>query len=120
VLRGCRRVLKPGGRLVFTVVATTNADTPPPANVLDDFVSPVSDYLPLVEAAGFTSIEHSDITEAFHTIMLLWLETAADLETDLRSALGDEVYDDKLQSRQETLRATEAGDLRRLLFSATA
>jgi SAM-dependent methyltransferase len=120
VLRGCKRILKPGGRLVFTVVATTDASTIPPDDVLDDFVSPADDYLPLVEAAGFTSIEHSDITDAFHTIMLVWLEVVADLEDDLRSALGDDVFDDKLASRRDTLVATEAGELRRLLFTATA
>jgi hypothetical protein len=106
--------------MAFTVVATVDASISSPVDVLDDFVSPADDYLPLVEAAGFTSIELSDITDAFHTIMLRWLEAAMDLETDLRIALGDDVFEDKLASRKETLRETEAGDLRRLLFTATA
>ena len=102
--------------MAFTVVATPDASI----SVPDDFVSPADDYLPLVQTAGFSSIEHSDITDAFHTIMLLWLEAAADLEADLRSVLGDDVFDDKLASRRETLEATEAGELLRLLFTATA
>jgi hypothetical protein len=120
VLRGCKRILKPGGRMVFTVVATVDASISAPDDILDDFVSSADVYLPLVEAAGFTAIEHSDITDAFHTIMLRWLEAVADLEVDLRSALGDDVFSDKLDSRKETLAATEAGELLRLLFTATA
>lgn len=120
MLRGCKRILKPGGRLAFTVVATVDEATPAPDDVLDDFVTPATDYLPLVETAGFTEIEHSDITDAFHAIMVRWLEAAADLEDDLRTALGDDVFSDKLKSRRESLEANKAGNLLRLLFTATA
>jgi hypothetical protein len=106
--------------LAFTVVATVDATVSAPDDILDDFVSPAGDYMPLVEACGFTAIEHSDITDAFLAIMRRWLEAAADLEDGLRSALGDDVFNDKLKSRKESLEATEAGDLLRLLFTATA
>ena len=88
--------------------------------LLDDFVTPAGDYLPLVEAARFDRIESSDITDEFLRMAVLWLEVAADLEGDLRTVMGDEVFDDKLASRIETRGAIEAGDLQRLLFTATA
>lgn len=102
------------------MVATADDTVEPPSAALDDFVTPVGDYLPLVEAALFTSIESSDITDEFLRMATLWLEVVADLERDLRKVIGDDVFDDKLESRLQTRDAIQAGDLRRLLFTATA
>ena len=120
MLRGCKRVLKPGGRLAFFVVATDDSAPVAPTDSYDGFVTEASGYRPIVEEAGFRSIESSDVTDAFLSMSLRWLAVAADLEDDLRSALGHDVFDDKLQSREETRDAIESGELRRLLFTATA
>jgi hypothetical protein len=84
------------------------------------FVTEADGYMPMVEEAGFHSIEWSEITDGFHTMALRWLEVAQDLEHDLRSGLGDDVFEDKLQSRMDTKGAIEAGEIKRLLFTATA
>jgi hypothetical protein len=120
VLRGCKRVLKQGGRLAFSVVSTADDSPSDAAEGFGGFVTESSGYTPIVEKAGFRSIECSNVTEEFHTMSLRWLSVAADLEDDLRSALGDDVFDDKLQSRKDTLDAIESGELQRLLFTATA
>ena len=120
MLRGCRRVLKSGGRLAFSVVATVDSTVVAPTDSFDGFVTEGSGYQPIVDEAGFRSIESSDVTDAFYAMSLRWLEVAADLEDDLRSALGDDVFDDKLQSRRDTRDAIESGELQRLLFTATA
>ena len=120
MLRGCKRVLKPGGRLAFFVVATVDSTTVAPTGSFDGFVTEASGYQPIVEEAGFRSIECSDVTEAFQSMSLRWLTVAADLEDDLRSALGNDVFDDKLQSRKDTRDAIDSGELQRLLFTATA
>ena len=120
MLRGCKRVLKPGGRLAFFVVATVDSSTVAPTDSFDGFVTEASGYRPIVEEAGFRSIECSDVTEAFKSMSHRWLAVAADLEDDLRSALGNDVFADKLQSRKDTRDAIESGELLRLLFTATA
>lgn len=120
MLSGCKRILRPGGRLAFTIVATTDGSVPAIADGFDDFVQPGDVYLPLVEQAGFQAIEESDITQAFGAMAARWVEVAEDLEDDLRSVLGADVFDAKLLNRIETRDAIESGDLRRLLFTATA
>jgi hypothetical protein len=120
VLRGCKRVLKQGGRLAFSVVSTADAAPSDAGDGFGGFVTESSGYTPIVEKAGFRSIECSDVTKEFHTMSLRWLAVAADLEDSLRSALGEDVFDDKLQSREDTRDAIESGELQRLLITATA
>lgn len=120
MLSGCKRILRPGGRLAFTIVATVEGTAAALSDGFDDFVTPGEAYRPLIVQAGFEAIEESDVTEQFGAMATKWLEVAADLEGDLRSVLGDDVFEGKLQSRLETRDAIEAGELRRLLFTARA
>ncbi len=119
-MRASRRVLRPGGRLAFSVVATVDPPAPLAADAFGDFVSPAPIHVPMVERAGFHEVEETDITAAFHSTAVRWLTAAAELEKDLRSALGDRVFEEKLASRQGTFDAIESGDLCRLLITAMA
>lgn len=118
MLRASKRVLRPGGRLAFTVVATVDSPAPPATDASDGFILPAPIHLPMVERAGFHDVEETDITAAFHSTAVRWLTAAAELEEDLRSALGDRVFEEKLASRRGTFDAIESGDLCRLLITA--
>jgi hypothetical protein len=119
VLRASKRVLKAGGKMVFTVIGTIDDSSSPPGN-FDGYVTPAPDYEPMMRQAGFNHLTQADVTPAFHATALRWLTAASDLEADLREVLGDQGYDDKVASRTETFDAIEAGDIRRLLITAVA
>lgn len=113
-------MLKPGGKLVFTVIGTVENVDLEHLGSFDAFMSPARDYFAMVTKAGFTDVRESDVTAAFRATAVRWLSAAADLDDDLRSVLGDTSWDDKLTSRRDTFDAIEAGEIRRLLISATA
>ncbi|NHZ70865.1 MAG: hypothetical protein GWP18_04420, partial [Proteobacteria bacterium] len=49
-----------------------------------------------------------------------WLEAIAELEPELRRALGDQVFVDKVASRRDAFEQLQDGALGRTLYSATA
>ncbi len=114
-------MLRTRGRLVFDVVdvprGVIESGIP-----LDDygFVATETPYEVLLEKAGFTDIEVEDTTAGYISVATRWLEAIADLEPDLRRALGDQVFVDKVASRREAFEQLQDGTLGRTLYSATA
>lgn len=106
--------------MVFTVIGTVDGEASPPIGTFDTFMAPAADYFAMVQNAGFEDVRQSDVTGAFMATAVRWLEAAAELDNDLRSVLGDAVMDEKLASRRDTFAALEAGEICRLLISATA
>jgi len=121
VLRACRRVLTESGRLVFSVVSVPEGVVSSGVS-LDayEFVATETPYVDLLSAAGFMDVSVEDTTDAYMTIARDWLDAVDDLETDLRLALGDAIFDDKVASRLAGFIQLEAGELGRTLYSATA
>ncbi|GMQ99178.1 MAG: hypothetical protein BMS9Abin17_1748 [Acidimicrobiia bacterium] len=121
MLRACRRVLTESGRLVFSVVSVPEGVVSSGVS-LDayEFVATGTPYVDMLTAAGFVDIHAEDATDAYMTIAKAWLDAIEDLEVDLRRALGDSIFDDKVSSRRAGLVQLEAGELGRTLFSATA
>jgi hypothetical protein len=119
VLRACKRVLIPGGRLAFDVVVVPGAISG--HDGLDDdygFVATAIPYVELIARAGFTDIGSRDTTMEYLEVAGRWLEAARELETELRSAVGDEIFDDKYQSRADSYEMIKAGELGRTLYWA--
>ena len=120
MLRACRRVLVPGGRLVFDVVTV-----PESLSGRDDldgdygFVATAVPYLELLSQAGFSDIGSEDTTSGYLEVAGRWLEAGRDLEPELRMAMGDEAFDDKLSSRIASYEMIESGELGRTLYWAT-
>jgi len=85
-----------------------------------EFVETDVPYVDLLAAAGFVDIQIEDATDEYMTIAKAWLDAVEDLEKDLRRALGDSVFDDKVASRRAGFAQLEAGELSRTLYSATA
>jgi len=121
VLRACKRVLTESGRLVFSVVSVPEGvvSSGVPLDAYE-FVASGMPYVDLLTAAGFVDLEVEDATDAYMTIAKAWLDAVEDLEVDLRRALGDSIFDDKVASRRAGFAQLEAGELGRTLYSATA
>jgi hypothetical protein len=119
VLRACERVLVPGGRLVFDVVSVPEAFDD--HDGLEDdygFVATAVPYVKLLAQAGFTDISSRDTTLEYREVAGRWLAAARDLETELRSAVGDEIFEEKYESRAVSYEMIEAGELGRTLYWA--
>jgi len=109
------------GRLVFSVVSVPEGvvSSGVPLDAYE-FVATEAPYVDLLTAAGFVDVVVEDTTDAYMTIARDWLDAVDDLEVDLRLALGDSIFDDKVASRRAGLMQLEAGELGRTLYSATA
>ncbi len=77
-------------------------------------------YGELVEQAGFDDIEELDVTAAYRATAVKRQEATVELESGLRAALGDEVYEERRANRTASLAAIEAGELGRTRFVARA
>lgn len=124
MLRACRRVLRPGGRLAFGVISVRPGA---PEDVKGDaekgrawFVDTPRPYRELLHEAGFTDVLEHDVTGDYRRILAAWIRETERLEPELRGVLGDEVVDQKMNDRRSSLAAVDAGVYARAVFSASA
>jgi len=73
----------------------------------------------LMESAGFTEIEVTDVTADFIETTQSWFDAFAASEHELRPLCCDQ-FDDRQQGRRDMIVGTGEGLLQRLLVSATA
>jgi hypothetical protein len=119
VLRACKRVLVPGGRLVFDVVVVPDTLSDHDDDEDDyGFVATAVPYVELLAQAGFVEIGSRDTTLEYLEVAGRWLVAARELETELRTAVGDEIFDDKYESRAVSYEMIKAGELGRTLYWA--
>ncbi|MEV6560088.1 class I SAM-dependent methyltransferase [Nocardia sp. NPDC051756] len=117
VVAECARVLKPGGRLVFTDEVLTgpfprDPDTLRALSVYGRlFPQTPSGYRRLLAHAGFVDIDIRDSTAMFVAINQRWADSYRRFATQGREVLGDKLFDDGL-AFFETL--AEQGAARRL------
>ena len=88
------------------------AATPP-------FVDTERPYPELLAEAGFGDVTERDVTAHYRRIAARWLRNAADLEAELRAALGDRVFEEKREIRRASFELIEAGHEVRRLYTAT-
>ena len=78
-----------------------------------------TNYASLLTSAGFVNVEIEDRTEEYRTIQRRWIEATLRHEPELRAALGDAIYEDRIVDRGGSLAAIDDGVLVRRLYVAT-
>ncbi|MBI2912344.1 MAG: hypothetical protein HYY03_00305 [Chloroflexi bacterium] len=125
MLRACRRVLRPQGRLAFYTIHI------PPGLSTADYRRAVRARSPglaswrrqqtdLLRTAGFLDIDEIDFTGEFLRISRAWLEARLRHADELRQAEGAESVDQRIRDGRAAIRAIEQGLLRRSLFVAVS
>lgn len=122
MLRACRRVLRPGGRLAFYTIFIA-----PEASAADRRRAAVNgpsaaasrlDHARMLEAAGFTAVAETDVTDQFIETASIWLEGRTQHAAQLAELEGAECFEGRLRESREQLRLTKTGVIRRSLFVA--
>jgi hypothetical protein len=122
VLRACRRLLRRGGRTAFLTIVAAPGLTPAQRRVAARSGPPAVltriDQANMLRAAGFDDVVETDLTAEYLTSVRSWLREAAARESDLRSVIGDSLFEERQNDRRLQVTAIEAGLLRRALFVA--
>jgi SAM-dependent methyltransferase len=122
VLRACRRLLRPGGRIGFysivespglSAAARRRARAAGPRAV-----AMRSDHRRLLRAAGFGDITESDVTAAFAATAAAWLAETEPYTAELSRLEPPGTFAQRQADRRRMLAAIHAGLLRRVLVLA--
>lgn len=122
VLRACRRLLRPGGRLGFYTIyippGLTDDAYRQAVQAGPDAVASRRDHLPLLRSAGFADISETDVTAEFLRVARTYLEARRRHADELRRSEGEAEFDRMQGERRDRIAAIEAGLIRRSLFIA--
>jgi SAM-dependent methyltransferase len=123
VLADCHRVLRPGGRLVLSVISVAPGLAPADharavANG-PDFVESEADYATLLGQTGWTIVEARDISRAFAASCRRQVLADEIQEGPLTEMLGAEAVAQRQADWHAKLACIEGGLLRRELYVAT-
>lgn len=123
MLRACRRLLRPGGRIAYFTIFTTpglsKRDHRRAVRLGPRAVASRRGQAELLEAAGLVEVVETDVTAVFLETARRWVNYASKFEGDLRSTLGDTLFDEQQAARRAMIAAIEEGLLSRALFEGT-
>ncbi len=124
MLRACRRLLKPGGRLAFyTIFAAPGLSEKDYRRACRSGPNHLStrrvEHRDLLASAGLRLVEERDLTPQFLRTARGWYEGRKKYERELREADGDAYFEERQHDAIVQIRAIEDGLLRRALFVAT-
>ncbi len=122
VLKACRRVIQPGGRMVFSVVLVSPdlsaadhreavADGPP-------FVETADSYPTMLRRAGWETTDHRDLTPAYLSSVGRFVDMEEARAERIEAVMGETRAAEQLARRRASLHALKRGLLRRELFGA--
>jgi SAM-dependent methyltransferase len=122
VLRACRRVAREGARMVFTVIALAPSVAESERQIAiasgPTFVDSLDDYAVLLDRSGWRLQERADLTAVFLQSMRTEREGMQARADALVEVLGSDEFTERMDRRQTTIAAVDAGLLRRELFVA--
>jgi ubiquinone/menaquinone biosynthesis C-methylase UbiE len=123
-LQSCRRVIKPDGRMVFSVISVrpgvSGADQQTARDFGPPYIESDTSYADLLEQTGWRIDECIDITEDFVATVRRVVEAQKKFEPQLRELYGDADTDDRIFRMQKRLEAREAGVHLRELYVVTS
>ena len=120
VLSDCRRVLRPGGRMVFSVISVlpglTHADHRRAVNSGPEFIESPASYPALLAETGWTVIEQRDVTAEFTVLTRQRLNAEVHQRSDLKVEQGATEVEEHITRCRSRLLALSEGLLKRELF----
>lgn len=123
MLRACRRLLRPGGRLAFYTIfipqGLSEADYRRATRAAGPSVtSRRREQRDLLRSAGFAEVAETDVTDEFLRITRALLEARERHAPELRESEGESEFARNHTWRRARVAAIEGGLLRRSLFVA--
>jgi cyclopropane fatty-acyl-phospholipid synthase-like methyltransferase len=121
VLRACRRLLRPGGRLAFLTILIAPglpARMHRQAAAAGPSSATTPDLMELVERAGFADVRLVDVTGDYLDTARAWLAARERHRDELRP-LDPADYDERIAKGRAAISAIEQGLLRRALGVAS-
>ena len=122
VLEACRRVIRGGGRMVFSVIsvapALSAADYSRAVANGPEFVESDTDYPTLLAQTGWTALDCQNLTMGFAASCRRLLRAEEERKDALQALLGAAEFGERQAGWRSKLAALEDGLLRRELFVA--
>jgi len=123
VLRACRRLLRPGGRIAFyTIFIAPGVSEADRRRILalgdPPWLASPAGQSELLRSAGFIEVEETDVTDEYLLTARGWYEGRERYAVELRQLDGEAEFGQNQAWRKRRLPAIEAGLLRRSLFVA--
>lgn len=120
VLKACRDVVCPDGKMVFTVILISpDLSEPDYQEAVEhgpSFMAAKDSYSNLLEAAGWKLIDHVDLSTEFLETLRVMLGNELHHADDLETLLGKDETFQRLSRTQSYIRGLEQGLIRRELF----
>ncbi len=124
VLKACRQVICPGGKMIFTVISIapdlSPADTERAIECGPPFVEAPAAYPKMLERSGWTIENYADLTSAYADSARRLLRVEEAHVGELNDLLGESKVAERLAAHRATLRIVEEDLLRRELYAVTA
>ena len=123
MLRACRRLLRPAGRIAYYTIfippGLSQAEYRRAARAGPSAVtSRGREQADLLRSAGFNAVRETDVTEAFLRATRAWYEARARYAVQLSQAEGEASFHERQRDYRLQAGAIEAGLLRRSLLVA--
>ena len=119
-LMSCRRVIRPSGRMVFTVVSLSenlsDEDKACAIKTSPEFVESLSSYDELLDQTGWRILKYLDLTQEFYERCRQLLKYDKEMKEQLIAAIGQSGYDERQTDWQSRLLAISAGLIQRKLY----
>ena len=123
MLRACHRILKPGGRIAFFVIATGDGLTADQAErvkeVGPEYALADPGYEDLMKEVGFRAVTIEDVSDQYLSTYRAWNRAWDREASEISNLIGAEEFADRQATRREEIAMIADGLLKRHLATGT-